>query len=537
MSYSGYIYNANGSGAVNYPVKLYKRTTPFLTGFSNQTNYNGHSYYRSNTSSYWLDAKLACENMSGHLATISNAAEDNFLFSTWPTGWIGYYQDKTGAFYSEPGGGWRWTENYVIGGQQSVYDINNYVSGNILTDSKGGINTTLYNSPILTTGGGRYLTFNGVNNYAITNDLSSKFGGSKVITIQMWVYPTGNGVILDELGIPSTASSWHESVFEITGLNTLRVGFWNGGGITQVSTPITLNQWHMIAVTYNGTTMTGYKDGVSFGSINFNRAAPFEYGSGEVFAPGLNDFTNMGSGAYGSFRMGYMDIYNISLSADEINRCYMSSAWRYGVYPFQLWNPGQPDDWYGEDYVHFVGTGNFNDLPNTYLLPYVIEFDYVVGYTPWVLYKTIYTDATGKYTISEATTPATEWYFQIDYKQPATSLSSTDAQTLTTKVISQSFNSTDYYKYDLNNDGKITISDTYYLYMKISTRFVNWVSPLPVGRIITPTQYTTISSSTTDLRTTIPGVSSITISSPVSGGSSNYYIFNTGYSNATTITY
>ena len=72
FTYSGYIYNANGSGAVNVPVKLYKRTTPTLTGFTSQTNYNGHSYYRSTGSSTWLNAKSACESMNGHLATVSN---------------------------------------------------------------------------------------------------------------------------------------------------------------------------------------------------------------------------------------------------------------------------------------------------------------------------------------------------------------------------------------------------------------------------------------------------------------------------------
>ena len=77
FTYSGYIRNANGTGAVNVPVKLYKRTTPTLTGFTSQTNYNGHSYYRSTGSSTWTDAKIACENMNGHLATVSNSAENN----------------------------------------------------------------------------------------------------------------------------------------------------------------------------------------------------------------------------------------------------------------------------------------------------------------------------------------------------------------------------------------------------------------------------------------------------------------------------
>ena len=32
FTYSGYIYNANGTGAVNVPVKLYRRTNSTITG-------------------------------------------------------------------------------------------------------------------------------------------------------------------------------------------------------------------------------------------------------------------------------------------------------------------------------------------------------------------------------------------------------------------------------------------------------------------------------------------------------------------------
>lgn len=79
FSYSGYVYNSSGQGIANVPVKVYKRTTPVMTGFTSQTNYNGHSYYRSTTSSTWTNSRTACENMGGHLATISNAAENSFL--------------------------------------------------------------------------------------------------------------------------------------------------------------------------------------------------------------------------------------------------------------------------------------------------------------------------------------------------------------------------------------------------------------------------------------------------------------------------
>ena len=89
FTYSGYIYNADGTGAVNVPVKLYKRTTPVMNGFTNQQNYNGHSYYRSTGSAFWSVAKQNCINMGGHLVTVTSAAENSFIFGLWPSGWIG----------------------------------------------------------------------------------------------------------------------------------------------------------------------------------------------------------------------------------------------------------------------------------------------------------------------------------------------------------------------------------------------------------------------------------------------------------------
>ena len=38
FAYSGYVYNSNEVGLSNIPVKVYKRTTPVLTGFTSQTN-------------------------------------------------------------------------------------------------------------------------------------------------------------------------------------------------------------------------------------------------------------------------------------------------------------------------------------------------------------------------------------------------------------------------------------------------------------------------------------------------------------------
>ena len=536
FTYSGYIYNADGTGAVNVPVKLYKRTTPTLAGFTSQTNYNGHSYYRSTGSMTWTSAKTACENMGGHLATVSNAAENNFLFNTWPSGWIGYYQDRVAGYtYSEPLGGYRWTETQVTSGLGINYDVSSYTSGPTLVDIKSSINATLYNSPIYSSTGGKYLTFNGSNQYTITNNLASQFS-STAISVVAWIYPTGNGVIASELNVPSTSSGWHESIMEITGSNTLRVGFWNGIGITQLSTPITLNTWNMVCLTYDGTTMRGYLNNVSFGSVNFSRQAAFIHGGNgqQHFAFGLSDATNMGSGAFGAFRLGDIQFFDRAITVDEIDRTFNLYAYRYRTNQYANWNPGEPNNSSNEDYTQFVGGGKWNDLANT-SLPYVIEFDYINDFTPWVLHQTVYTNSLGFYSFSQPTNPATEWYIKYDATTPITTLQVTDMVEVSKLVLGiTSIKSIHYHRYDVNNDGRINVADENYINLRRYGFFGGWINMSP-SRLFTPAQYTTLTTNTSDMRTSIPGVSSITINSPVSGGSQNYYLIAPGYK--TTVSY
>ena len=533
FTYSGYIYNANGSGASNIDVKLYKRTIPNITGFSSRTNYNGHSYYRSNGSKYWTDAKADCENMGGHLATVSNNSENTFLYNTWPSGWIGYYQDKVAGYtYSEPSGGFRWTEFQVTDKLVSDYDVSSYTSGTTLTDITSAINTTLYNSPSYSSTGGKYLTFNGSNNYAITGNMSSKFSNSSVISVVAWVYPTGNGVIASELGVGSPSSGWHESIIEITGSNTLRVGFWNGGGITQLSTAITLNTWNMVCITYDGTTMKGYLNNVNFGSVNFARAAAHLNGNGEYFAFGLQDATNMGSGAYGNFRLGDIQFFNKCLSVDEIDRTYNLYAYRYKTNQFTYWNSGEPNNSGGEDYTQFVSSGRWNDLPNTYALQYVLEFDYIVDTTAWVLSTTTTTNSLGYYSFNVTSDPSKEYYLEVSSQTPTSVLGTTDTKKIGDYTLKKiTVDGLTYQVYDLNNDNKITVSDKFLLWKKRNGA-ISTFGTLPISMIYTSTEYSSIKAASTNVRSTYSGVSTYKSIKLTSGGTLNLYIISTGFYNS-----
>ena len=104
-----------------------------------------------------------------------------------------------------------------------------------------------------------------------------------------------------------------------------------------------------------------------------------------------------------------------------------------------------------------------------------------------------------------------------------------DAQSFNQKVLSQTFNARDYYRMDVNNNGYLSITDVYLIYMKIVGR--SWRSGIPNYRIFTPTEWNTISTSNSNLKSTYPGVQTITLSGIANKGNSNYYLIRTGYRN------
>lgn len=309
FTYSGYLYNANGSGANNVPIKVYRRTNSTIAGFTNQQNYNGHSYYRSTGTAIWTTARTNCDNMGGHLVTITSAAEQSFIFNLWPSGWIGLTDEVTE-------GTWRWV-------------------------------------------------------------------------------------------------------------------------------------------------------------------------TGET-------------------------------------------------YSYSNWNSGEPNNAGNEDYVQFVSNGKWNDLPNTQSLPYVLEFEYLVTTSSWSLYKTIYTNSNGYYSISESYDPSKEYYIEIEAPTRIQAYTTSDIQAISNIILGKTtINGLTYHRFDVNDDGRLNIADKYYIAARKAGRFSKW-RIAPDVRIFTVSEYNNISSAISNVRTLYPGVSTYSTSILASGGTLNLYIIAPGYSGSVT---
>jgi hypothetical protein len=309
FTYSGYMYNANGSGASNVAIKLYRRTNQTITGFTNQQNYGGHSYYRSTGSATWTTARTNCSNMGGHLVTITSSGEQNFLYALWPSGWIGLTDEVTE-------GTWRWV-------------------------------------------------------------------------------------------------------------------------------------------------------------------------TGET-------------------------------------------------YSYKNWNSGEPNNSGNEDYVQFVSNGRWNDLNNNNNLAYVLEFEYLVTTSSWALYKTIYTNSAGYYSISEAYDPSKEYYIEVNAPTRIQAYTNTDIQAVSNVVLNKTNrNGLSFHMFDVNDDKIISVADKYYVAARKAGRFSKW-RIAPDVRIFTLTEYNAIKAATTNVRITYPGVSTYTTGTLTTGQTLNLYIIAPGYAGAVT---
>jgi len=147
----------------------------------------------------------------------------------------------------------------------------------------------------------------------------------------------------------------------------------------------------------------------------------------------------------------------------------------------------------------------------------------------YTLYNTINTDINGRVIITVPYGVSTYDFTLVVENLIIPSPVSNDVVSLVTKILDQSFNSKDYYRYDTNNNNNISISDVFLIFYKISGGIVNWPTLTPAYRIFNETEWSYINSSNINFKSTYPGIQSMTISNLVNDATTRMYLVRTGY--------
>ena len=115
------------------------------------------------------------------------------------------------------------------------------------------------------------------------------------------------------------------------GVYSLQTSELNSGSTITSSVSASLNTWHYVGYTYNGTTLNAYVNGQSAGSATRIRNTPYNsLSKGLYYALGYPTATNMGSSAGANFRFGAFHVWNDALSSDTVLNNYNATRASYG---------------------------------------------------------------------------------------------------------------------------------------------------------------------------------------------------------------
>ena len=95
-----------------------------------------------------------------------------------------------------------------------------------------------------------------------------------------------------------------------------------------------------------------------------------------------------------------------------------------------------------------------------------------------------------------------------------------------TKLLNQNFNGVDWYRMNTNSNSNLTISDIYLMHKKLNG--AAWPNQTPESRLFTHAEWSAISSANSNQTSVYPGSQTITLTNPLAGGSSTFYLIKTG---------
>jgi hypothetical protein len=190
--------------------------------------------------------------------------------------------------------------------------------GGVARDGVRGNNGTLTNiasSTFYTDGKiGQALNFDGVNDYIEKLGPSGFPTGNNPFSYSAWIKPRNapsQQVILFYGTNTTNQSAYIEIGNADCGANRLSSGKW-GATINCDSTTVTLGQWHLVTLTFDGTTARLYRNGV----LADSDAASYNL---------VNTYVDIGRVSNSAFFSGSVDdvrVYGRALSATEVLQLY-----------------------------------------------------------------------------------------------------------------------------------------------------------------------------------------------------------------------
>ena len=167
--------------------------------------------------------------------------------------------------------------------------------------------------------------------------------------------------------------------------------------------------------------------------------------------------------------------------------------------------------------------------------PQKYRFSPSVVSNDFVLNRSVNTDSQGRYQFLSTGLDINNFQFRVKVTAPTPTqqLSVNDGKRVSDIIFGLvSTNGLTFHRFDLNNDGKINVSDQYLLLGLKSGLINSW--SVSRSSYFTPTEFTSILNSTTNVRSLYPGLSSITTGNLTRGGTQNFYLIISGYSGKVT---
>jgi len=209
-------------------------------------------------------------------------------------------------------------------------------SGTTWTDLSGNSNTgTLVNTPSYNTSGYFAFSYLSTQSVSFTSSSSLQFLNRLPYTLEAWVYPTRNpgannwtGIFDRESDVGSGRDGYN---MYFLGSATTDTFFFTerftSGSYNQVSVTlnqsVSVNSWHHIVATYNGTTLTLYRNGSSVGTPVTT--------TGNITNTSKTLTLGVRGGQYFDGRISNAKTYNRALTAAEIQQNFNALRGRFGI--------------------------------------------------------------------------------------------------------------------------------------------------------------------------------------------------------------